>query len=75
MLPEYRTSDLYFAAFLRHAGVPLIRTERNDKRMFFVFEETAGLGDLKVQYFNRTAKVTALTFVDEIRNMKAMLFA
>lgn len=75
MPPEYRTSDLYFAAYLRHAGVHLIRTERIEKRVFFIFEETDGIADLKVQYFNRSAKVSALTFVDEIRNMKALLFA
>jgi len=73
--PEYRTSDMYFAAYLRVAGVPLVRTERVERRVFFVFEEVVGMDDLKVQYFNRTAKVSALTYVDEIRNMKALLFA
>ena len=72
---EYRTSDIYFAAYLRVAGVPLHRTERDGRRMFFVFEQVDAFEDLKNQYFNRIAKVSALTYVDEIRNFKAMLHA
>ena len=30
--------------------------------------------DLKREYFNRTAKVPALTFVDEIRSMKSLTY-
>lgn len=73
--PEYRTSDLYFAAYLSVAGVPFLRTDQDGRRVYFVFEETDGFQDLKAQYFNRTAKVPALTYVDEIRNFKAMLYA
>jgi hypothetical protein len=68
----FRTSDLYYAAFLRVAGVPFIQTETEGRRVFFVFELVTGLKDLKAQYFNRTAKVPALTLVDEIRAMKQL---
>lgn len=74
-MSDYRTSDLYFAAYLRVAGVPFLRTEYEGRRMFFVFEQVDAFDDLKAQYFTRTAKVAALTFVDEIRNFKAMLHA
>lgn len=69
---KYRTSDLYFAAYLKVAGVPLISTEKEGKKVFFLFERTPFLTDLKNEYFNRTARVPALTFVDEIRSMKAL---
>ena len=68
----YRTSDLYYAAYLRVAGVPLVETEREGSRVFFVFEKVEGIRDLKKEYFNRTAKVPALSYADEIRNMKAL---
>lgn len=68
----YRTSDLYYAAYLRVAGVSLIETEREGNRVFFVFEKVEGIRDLKKEYFNRTAKVPALSYADEIRNMKAL---
>tara|TARA_B100001094_G_C17584480_1_gene508994 strand:+ start:203 stop:463 length:261 start_codon:yes stop_codon:yes gene_type:complete len=68
----YRTSDLYYAAYLRVAGVPLIETEKEGSRVFFVFERVETIRDLKREYFNRTARVPALSYADEIRNMKAL---
>lgn len=68
----YRTSDLYYAAYLKVAGVPFIETERDGGRVQFVFQFIEGLRELKAQYFNRTSKVSALSFADEIRSMKAL---
>jgi len=68
----YRTSDLYFAAYLRVAQVPFLETQREGQRVHFVFKKVEGLRDLKNQYFNRQAKVPALTYADEIKNMKAL---
>jgi len=69
---NYRTSDLYYAAYLRVAGIPLLEAAKEDRRVFFVFENIEGIQDLKKQYFNRTSKVPALTYADEIRSMKAL---
>lgn len=68
----YQTSDLYFAAYLRVAGVPFLETKRDGQRVIFVFDRVEGIRDLKAQYFNRTAKVPALTYADEVKNMKAL---
>lgn len=72
MEEKYRTSDLYFAAYLKVAGVPFLGTEQEGRKVFFIFERTEFLPDLKNEYFNRTARVPALSFVDEIRSMKAL---
>ena len=64
--------ERYRAAYLKVAGVPLLTTEKEGKKVFFVFERTAYLPDLKNEYFNRTARVPALSFVDEIRSMKSL---
>lgn len=70
---RYRTSDLYYAAYLRVAGVELIETMRDKGgRVFFIFDHNPNIRDLKNDYFNRKAKVPALTYADEIRNMKAL---
>jgi len=69
---RYRTSDLYYAAYLRVAGVVLAETVREGSRVFFVFEHSPNIRDLKTEYFNRKAKVPALTYADEIRSMKAL---
>jgi hypothetical protein len=70
----YRTSDLYYAAYLKVAGVSHEDTIRVKGRVFFIFGQPEGgqevLKDLKRQYFNRKAKVAALTFADEVKNMK-----
>jgi hypothetical protein len=71
---KYRTSDLYYAAFLKTAGVALKGTEREGSRVVFVFEGSDGLKDLKDQFFNRTAKVSALCYADEIKTMKTLTF-
>ena len=53
---SYRTSDLYYAAYLKVAGCLLKGTEREGRRVFFIFEKTEMIPDLKQQYFNRTSK-------------------
>lgn len=69
----YRTSDLYYAAFLRVAGVKFLEAVRVEGRVYFLFENSDGMRDLKREYFNRSAKVSALDYADEVRNMKALV--
>lgn len=69
---EFRTSDIYYAAYLKVAGVPFKGTDAEGRRVFFLFDRVEGLRDLKNQYFTRTARVPALTFADEIRTMKQL---
>jgi len=71
---KYRTSDLYYAAFLKTAGVALQGTEKEGSRVVFVFEAGDTLKELKAQYFNRTAKVAALSYADDIKAMKTLTF-
>ena len=69
----YKTSDLYYAAYLRVAGVKFLEPVRDGKRVVFVFEASEAIRDLKRDYFTRAAKVSALDFADEIRSMKAII--
>ena len=68
----YRTSDLYYAAYLKVAGVKLTGTQRDGGRVYFLFEEAESMRELRDQYYNRTSKVAALTYADEIKVMKAL---
>lgn len=68
----YRTSDLYFAAYLRAMNVPFMETQREGKRVFFVFSKTPEIRSMKKSYFNGTSNVGALRFANEIRNMKSL---
>ena len=71
---HYRTSDLYYAAYLKVAGVSFAGTHRDGGRVYFLFEEggPVSIKELKQQYYNRTSKVAALTYADEIKVMKAL---
>lgn len=75
---KYRTSDIYYAAFLKTAQVPYLDYERvpdpqnpRRKRTMFIFERTDGIKALKSQYFARLpVKISPLTFADEVKALK-----
>jgi hypothetical protein len=69
---EYRTSDLYFAAYLITAGCTLKRTDRVGNRVFFIYDYSPLLDDLKLQYFNGEAKVKAQHYASQIKNLKSL---
>ena len=71
---KYKTSDLYFSAYLKAAGVRFVGTEKEGNKVFFIFEKTDMIRDLKREYFNRTARIPALSFVDELRSMKSLTY-
>ncbi len=71
---RYCTSDLYYAAYLKVAGVPFIGTESEGRRVIFIFEASPELREFKANFFNRTAKVPALSYADEIKAMKSLTF-
>jgi hypothetical protein len=70
----YKTSDLYFASFLKAKGIILQATEKNDYKVTFLFQDDGSIKDLKKEYFNRQATITALDLVDEIRSMKSLTY-
>jgi len=73
----YRTSDLYYAAYLKVAGVKLVSTDRVGDRVFFLFEDQAPgiLRDLKNQFFMDQAKVPALSYSQAVKALKALVYA
>jgi hypothetical protein len=69
---EFSTPDLYFAAYLQTAGVEMIRTDRVNNRVFFVFDTTiAPLEDLKAAWFNNTGKVAAQPYAHNVKSLKS----
>jgi len=69
---KYRTSDLYFAAYLKTAKIKLVGQDREGRRIFFIFDHDEIIPELQTEYFNRTGKVAALSYADEIKAMKAL---
>lgn len=71
----FKTSDLYFASFLKTAGFPLsdIVKSNDGKRKLFVFEDTNGLiTKTQTEYINGTSKVSAKDLIDNIRALKTL---
>ena len=71
-MTEFRSPDLYFAAFVQSSDVQMIRTDREKGRVFFVFEHTEALDELKRTWFNGTATVKAQQYASAIKNLKAL---
>lgn len=70
----YKTSDLYYAAYLKVARVPFKGTEKEGTRVIFIFEAIPGLRDLKAAFFNRSGMVPALSYSEEVKVMKTLTF-
>lgn len=70
----YTSCDLYLSAFFISAGSRMIKSIRDpkSKRVYFIFEKSPILNDLKLSYFSREAKVDALTFADNIKSLKSL---
>ena len=70
---EFRTPDLYFAAYLQVAGVKMTRPERSGTgKVTFVFDTSiSNIEELKLAWFNQTGKVAALPFANAIKSLKS----
>lgn len=70
---EFRTPDLYFAAYLQTAGVEMKRADRENNRVFFVFDTSiANIEELKTAWFNNTGKVAAQPYAHTIKSLKSV---
>lgn len=68
----YKTCDLYMAAFFVSADCPLVNTTLEGKRVYFCFENSKLIQDLKLSYYTRQAKIDALTYADNIKSLKSL---
>ena len=72
---EFKTSDLYFAAYLQTAGVELKRTDRHadSGKVFFVFDASvSNVDELKAAWFNNTGKVAANPYAHNLKTLKSL---
>ena len=71
---EFRTSDLYFAAYLQVVGAPMNRTDRNGNgKVSFIFDTSVvNIDELKQAWFNRQGRVPALPYADAIKSLKSI---
>jgi len=71
---EFCTPDLYFASYLHTAGVSMIRTDKENGRIYFVFDATiANIDELKTAWFNNSGKVAALPYANSVKALKSIV--
>lgn len=73
MQKDFRTCDLYFAAFLKAVGVEFIESAKVGRKTYFVFKNVEDMRDLRNGYFSGKAEVSALDHANEIRNLKRLI--
>lgn len=69
---DFRTTDLYLAAYLKASGLEFKDTKRVNNEVNFIFEYTDEISELKKSYFNREGRVSALDYADELRALKTL---
>lgn len=76
----YRTSDIYFSAYLCSLDFPLVTTEHDksaggENKVVFVFNvPELDMPRVKASYFGGAGTVKARKFVDNLRSLKSMVY-
>ena len=70
---SYVTTDLYLASFLKAQGLKLIDTEREGRRVSFVFEDRSDRKDAVSAFYN-DGVVRVNDFTHAIQDLKAVVY-
>lgn len=70
---NYKTSDLYLAAFLKLKGFKM-SVEKNRNKAIFTFEKTDELVVLINDYLNEGGSCQPLLYTNSIKNLKNLLY-
>jgi hypothetical protein len=70
---NYKTSDLYLAAFLKLKGFKM-SVEKNKNKAIFIFEKTDELTVLVNNYLNEGGSCEPLLYTNSIKNLKNLLY-
>jgi len=73
-MKEYKTSDMYLAAYLKALGHRIVSVDRVNKAKF-VFTMTDELDGIITEYYNEEGKISPLTYINNIRAVKTMTFS
>ena len=71
----YRTKDLAESSFLYASGQKLITVEKEDRVIWFIFEDKESCTKLCDAYWAKDAIVNAKEFADAIRSLKDIIFS
>ena len=69
---DFRTNDLYFAAYLKATGLPFEGTVKRSGCTYFIFDNHEDMRQKRNDFFSRRGKVSALDYADELRALKKL---
>jgi hypothetical protein len=72
-MQPYATSDLYLSAYLKTKGLQLQETQRNGKKIFFIFEDQPNRQSLIHEFFNG-GLVNITAFKNAVQDLKTLVF-
>lgn len=72
---NYKTKDLYQAAFLYAHQQKLLTLEKDGKYYWFIFKDKFTCEDLSTAYWAGDIEINAKAYSDAIRTLKDRLFA
>jgi len=71
---SFITSDLSLVAFLKLQNYAVLRIDhQNGGRASFTLQDQTGREELVLRFFNRETTIEPLGFLDQIRNLKALI--
>jgi hypothetical protein len=71
--PDFKTSDLYLASYIKSKGITLRNIEREGRRVFFIFADDGKLKDVISDYYNG-GQVGALTYKANLAELRSLIF-
>ncbi len=73
---EFKSSDLYLAAYLIKLGEKLIGIDKsNRKRAVFIFEHTPQIDSLTELYWSKETMVEPRDYIAVVKDLKDSLYA
>ena len=69
----FETRDFYLACFLKTKGLKLVEVIRNGKVAIFYFKSPEKINQIITSLYNGTEKVSAISFINSIRDLKALI--
>jgi hypothetical protein len=69
----FRTDDLNIAGFLQEQGFPLVTTERDNRHVVFLFDDSKDKAEGAVMLYLNGGTVAAVRFADRLRHLKTLV--
>jgi hypothetical protein len=70
---QFRTTDMYFAAFLKVNSVDFQGIVRDGLKTYFLFDYADTVPRLKQAYYSGAGTASAKSFASELKNFKSLI--